>query len=467
VKVSLVQPMHADHKVVRTGKGGVFKPAQLTMPLLAACTPPDIEVEIHDEIVRPLDIERIAGDVVGITAVTPFAPRAYAIAAQLRARGQTVIMGGPHASALPDEARQFVDAVVVGEGDVLWPRALRDFQRGELAPIYRNEAPPPIEDLPRPRWELLDPAHYIIPQVVQATRGCPFSCEFCSLRNVFPGYRTRPVADVVREVEQIPYRDVVFWDDNIIGSPKYARELFQALKPLGKRWFSQATITIARSKELVRLAAESGCAGLFVGLESFRKSSLAETHKQFNHVERYKQDLRLLADHGITVMSGLIFGFDEDTPSTFAETLEGAIEIGLTGVACSILTPYPGTGLYARMKAAGRLTTSDWSRYSSDEVVFVPRNLSPEQLIEGHNWVGQQFHRLPNILRRWWNTGFVQPQVFLLSNLANRRYFSHFPPVRRHPGRDVGWVPPPPAPPPDDAPHVRRLPVIGRGAGPA
>jgi radical SAM superfamily enzyme YgiQ (UPF0313 family) len=455
VKVSLVQPLHAEHRVVKTGNGGIFKPAQLTMPFIAACTPPEFEVEIHDEIVAPLDLDKIDGEVVGITAVTPFAPRAYALAKELRARGQKVVMGGPHASALPEEAARHVDAVVVGEGDVLWPQALRDFQRGALRSIYRNERPVPLENLPRPRWDLTNPRSYVVPQVVQATRGCPFTCEFCSLRTVFPGYRTRPVRDVIREVEQIPYKDVVFWDDNIIGSTTWAKEFFRELKPLGKRWYSQATITIARNKELVRLAGASGCGGLFVGLESFSAASLKETNKAFNRVERYRQDVRLLADNGICTMSGLIFGFDEDTTSVFRETLDGAIEIGLTDIAASILTPYPGTPLFERMRRDGRLTTLDWSRYTSDEVVFTPVNLTVEQLMAGHNWVGQQFHSATNMVRRWWRTGFVNPRVFWLSNLANRRYFGSFPAVAEDPGVAL------PGPAPDvAAPGARRLPVV-------
>jgi radical SAM superfamily enzyme YgiQ (UPF0313 family) len=423
MKVSLIQPLHARYVVVKSRSGGVFKPAQLTMPYIAACTPPEFEVEIHDEIVTPLDIDSIDGDVVGITAVTPFAPRAYELATLLRARGKTVVIGGPHATAMHNEASKYVDAVVVGEGDLLWPQALRDWQRGELRQIYRNSGPVPVENLPRPRWDLLNPKHYIVPQVVQATRGCPMRCDFCSLRNVFPGYRTRPIKDVIREVEQIPYKDVVFWDDNLIGNPKWAKEFLCELKPLGKRWYSQTPITFARSKELVKLAAASGCAAMFIGLESFSTASLKGTNKSFNRVERYRSDIKLLTDHGIGVMSGLIFGFDEDTPDTFRETLDGAIKIGLGCIACSILTPYPGTAFFDRMRKAGRLTTYDWSRYTSDEVVFQPKNLTQKQIVRGHNWVGAEFYSYSSMLKRSWRTRFKRPKLFWFTNLANRRYF--------------------------------------------
>lgn len=433
MKVSLVQPLHADHKVVRHGRAGIFKPAQLTMPYLAACTPAQHEVQLFDEVAGPLDLERIDGDVVGLTAVTPFAPRAYELAAHFRARGQKVVMGGPHASALPEEAARHVDAVVVGEGDVLWPEVLRDIERGAVRSIYRNERPPPLENLPRPRWDLLDGTRYLIPQVIQATRGCPFTCDFCSLRNVFPGYRTRPVRDVVRELEQIPGKRVVFWDDNIVGSPAYARELFREMAPLGKQWYGQSTITIARSPELMRLAEKSGCRGLFVGLESFSSSSLDETNKGFNHVERYARDIRALADHGMLVMSGLIFGFDEDGPDVFRTTVERAIEVGLGALVCSLLVPYPGTPLFDRMKREGRITTFDWSRYTSDEIVFSPRQLTAEQLMTGHNWVGQKLHSVSALARRWWNLGRINPLEYWAVNLANRRYFNFFPEVEDDP----------------------------------
>jgi radical SAM superfamily enzyme YgiQ (UPF0313 family) len=437
MKVSLVQPLHADDKAVKKGGVGVFKPAQLTMPYIAACTPQEFDVEIHDEIVGPLDVDKVDGDVVGITAVTPFAPRAYQLAKIFRARGQTVVMGGPHATALPEEAIQFVDAAIVGEGDLLWPQALKDWKQGKLQPIYRNNRSVPLENLPRPRWDLLNPKNYIVPQVVQASRGCPFTCEFCSLRNVFPGYRTRPIRDVIQEVEQIPYKDVVFWDDNIIGNTVWAKELFRELRHLGKRWYSQATITIAGSRELVELAGKSGCAGLFVGLESFSTASLKETNKEFNRVSRYRQDVKLLADNGIAVMSGLIFGFDEDSLETFPRTLESATEIGLSAVATSVLTPFPGTELFERLRRAGRIETFDWSRYTSDDVVFRPNGFTKEQLIQGHNWVGQQFYTYGNMLRRWWNTGFVQPKVFWLANLADRRYQSYFEKVPQCPGLEA------------------------------
>ncbi len=436
MKISLIQPIHANYKIVRKSNGGFFKPAQLTMPYIAACTPPEFDVEIYDEIAAPLDTDKINGDVIGITAVTPFINRAYELSKIFRDRGQTVILGGPHVSSLPGEAINFADAVIIGEGDLLWPKALRDWKNDRLKQIYRNKKPLPLEKLPRPRWDLLDPKKYIVPQVVQASRGCPFSCDFCSLRNIYPTFRTRPVRDVVEEVEKIPNRHIVFWDDNIIGDPQWAKKLFIELAPLKKRWYSQATITMAKSKELVRLAAKSGLGGLFVGLESFSSNSLKGTNKGFNKVEHYKKDIRLFRDNGIAVISGMVFGFDEDTLDSFEANLHGAIEIGLTGVSCSILTPYPGTPLYKRMEKQGRLITRDWSKYSSDDVVFTPKNMTPHQLIKGHNHVGKQFYLYSSMIKRYSKNHFfynLNPRKMLDNaiefwglNLSNHRYFKLF-----------------------------------------
>jgi radical SAM superfamily enzyme YgiQ (UPF0313 family) len=443
MKVSLIQPIHADYKVVKKRKGGIFKPSQLTMPYIAACTPRDFDVEIHDEIIGPINPEKINGDVVGITAVTPFVNRAYELAGYFRARGQTVILGGPHVSALPREAVHHADSVIVGEGDHLWPRALQDWKKHELKPLYRNEAPLTLRGLPAPRWDLLSPEDYIIPQVVQASRGCPFACDFCSLRTVFPTYRTRPIRDIIEEVERIPYRNILFWDDNITGNPHWARQLFRELTPLNKRWYGQSTITIAQSEELVQLAGKSGCSGLFIGLESFSPKSLREVGKGFNQVLKYKQNIGLLRDHGIGVISGIMFGFDGDTLDTFEATLEGTIKIGLAGIACSIVTPYPGTPLFERMNRGKRLITCDWSRYTSDEAVFIPKNMTARQLVEGHNWVGQNFYTYASMVRRYWGSRFFyhptpsqmlnNAVVYWGLNLANRRYFDDVIKAGEHP----------------------------------
>ena len=432
MKIALIQPMHADYQIAKNCNGGLFKPVQLTIPYLAACTPPEFEVEIHDEIVTPLDPETIDGDIIGITAITPYVNRVYEFAKYFRKRGKTVILGGPHVSALPEEAILHADAVVVGEGDILWPKALKDWKNGKLKPIYRNRNPVSLENLPLPRWDLLNPDQYFIPQVVQASRGCPFSCDFCSLRNVYPTFRTRPVKDVVAEVEKIPNRNFVFWDDNIIGDPEWAKKLFIELAPLKKRWMGQSTITIANSKELVKLAGKSGCFGLFVGLESFSSKSLKGTNKGFNHVDQYSKNVKLMRDHGIGVISGMVYGFDEDTPETFNENLKGAIEIGLSAVSNSILTPYPGTRLFNRMKTQGRLTTLDWSKYTSDEVVFRPKNMTPAQLIEGHHQIGRQFYSYSSMVKRFFKNRFFynssisrtihNASGYWILNTSKRRY---------------------------------------------
>lgn len=424
MKISLVQPLHSDFIVMKTiTKQTIFKPAQLTMPYIAACTPDKHEVKIHDELVAPLDIDKIDGDVVGITAVTPFVHKAYSIAKELRKRGQIVVLGGPHASALPEEAIQHVDAAVVGEGDVLWKELLKDVENGRLKKIYRNSKEVPLENLPTPRWDLLDEKRYLIPRVVQASRGCPHKCDFCALSLVYPGYRCRPVDDVIAEISKIPQKQFVFWDDNICGNRAWAKELFRKLKALNKRWFGQTTINMARDKELVKLAAESGCKGLFVGIESFNSNSLEGVSKDFNKTNDYKELLQIYTDHGIGIMAGLMFGFETDDVSTFEHTLEQCINIGLTAIACSIVVPYPGTELYKKWTEEKRILTNDWSKYSSDEVVFQPHQMSGADILNGYRWLGNNFFKYGCIMKRWTKTRFISPKSFWGLNYAYRVLF--------------------------------------------
>ena len=424
MKISLIQPVHSDFVVMKTGsRQKIFKPAQLTMPYIAACTPDKYDIEIHDEIVKPLDVSKINGEVVGITAVTPFVHRAYSLAKELRKKGQTVVLGGPHASSVPEEAAQHVDVVVVGEGDFLWKDVLNDFEKGKLKKIYRNSKEIPLENLPIPRWDLMDEKRYYIPQVVQASRGCPHRCDFCALNLVYPGYRCRPVDDVVREVSMIPHKKFVFWDDNICGNRAWAKELFLKLKPLKKRWFGQSTINMAKDLDLVKLASESGCKGLFVGLESFNANSLKGANKGFNKTVEYKNLVSRLNRHGIGVMAGLMFGFDTDDSGTFDNTLRQCIDIGLTAVSCSIVVPYPGTELFQRLSDEKRLYTTDWSKYTSDDVVFRHENLSDMDIKNGYQYVGANFFKFGSIFKRWVKTGFLSPKAYWGLNYANNIYF--------------------------------------------
>ncbi|MGC4121637.1 MAG: radical SAM protein [Myxococcales bacterium] len=394
-------------------RGRLIRFPQLTMPLVAALTPAGVFDEIHhtDEIVDEVRFD-CGDDLVGITATTCAAPHAYDLADEFRARGVRVVLGGPHPTLMPQEAKQHADAVVVGEAEEAWPRLVHDFANGRLAPFYRSKQAPSLAGLPWARRDLIAGRSYGR-GVVIATRGCPHRCGYCMLRRLYhPGQRRRPVEEVVAEVESIRERAVIFWDDNLTADRDYARRLFRALAPLKKWWTSQATLDLADDPGLLALAAESGCEALFAGLESVNAASLAETHKGFNQPRRYREAIRRFHEAGIAVQAGVVFGFDHDDPSVFARTVE-ALEAAAVDVASiGSLTPFPGTELFRRLEREGRILTRDWSLYDArSAVVFRPRRMSPDELQAGLEWATRQFYSLGSIARRlghsrqglWWN----------------------------------------------------------------
>ena len=339
------------------------------MPLLAALTPPSWSVTHTDEITRAVDT-RQRWDVVGITAATPGAPHAYDLAREFRASGARVVMGGPHATLLPYEAAQHVDIVVAGEAESVWPRVLRDIEHEtryatgrhlldvrtganvEALPagsrIYRCPTPATLSGLPPARRDLIHHGGWNkwwatrAPTI--ATRGCPHSCDYCTIPLVYPQARRmrfRPVEEVAAEVGRVPDKGIVFWDDNIAANPRYAKALFRALAPLGKWWTSQATMASLQDDELLALAAASGCKALFVGLESISQASLAGAGKAHNRVADYASLLQRLHAHGIALQAGIMFGFDGDDPDIFARTVDVFGKLGLDNATISLLVPYP------------------------------------------------------------------------------------------------------------------------------
>lgn len=369
----------------------------LSLPMIAAATPDEYQIRFVDELFEPIDFDEPV-DVVGITASTAQAPRAYEIADLFRARGIPVIIGGIHASSLPHEAKAHADAVVIGEGELLWPQVLADLKSHRLQAFYSAETLVSMEQLPWPRYDIFDQRKIPRPGTtnsVQTTRGCPYDCSFCAVTAFFGRkFRTRPVADVVHQVASMPENHVVFVDDNIIGNRQYARTLFSELKHLGIVWSGQASIDVARDPDLLQLAAESGCRSLLIGLESISPENIEAVHKRQNKVHQYVTAIRTIQDSGIDVMGSFIFGLDHDDQSTFDRTLEFVQKSGLRHPLFNILTPFPGTREFDRLESEGRILTTDWSRYTSTNVVFEPKRLTPEQLQEGYDYAYREVHRI-------------------------------------------------------------------------
>ena len=373
---------------------------KLGLPTIAANTPPDVEVRIVDECVEDIDFN-VDVDLVGISVMTYLAPRAYEIAAKFRARGVKVVLGGIHVSMCPEEAKEHADSIVVGESEKTWPILVEDFRRGELKSLYEEKDLPKLENLPIPRRELFKPNSYWTTNCVQTSRGCPFACDFCTV-TIFGGnqFRLRPIEQVIEEVRRLKKGFVVFVDDNIAGNKAYAKQLFKALIPLKISWGSQASLTMARDPELLDLAAKSGCTALFIGVESISEENLAAANKRFNKVDKYKEEFRRFHDYGILIQTGMIFGFDHDDESAFERTVEFLEENNIELAMFNILTPLPGTNLYKRMDAEGRIIDRDWSHYDGRHVVFKPKLMTPETLQEGFLWAYHKFFSYPSIIKR-------------------------------------------------------------------
>ena len=393
--------------------------ARLTLTTLAALTPPDIEVKITDENVEPIDFEEDV-DLVGVTGMVMHASRTYQIAHRFRQRGIPVVMGGPHASSLPLEAKEHVDAVVIGEAENVWEGLIKDLENRCLKPFYKADTFCSMERIPSPRLDLLRKDAYMTVNCVQTTRGCPHQCDFCHVTHFFgKTYRCRPVNEVIEEVKRLEGDFLVFIDDNITGNRHYAKELFTRLKPLKKKWASQASMTLTRDPELLRLAAESGCVSLFIGVESLSSENLKDVNKAFNQAHRFEEAMKALHDHDIMVLAGFIFGLDNDDEGVFERTLRFCERNRIELPTFFVLTPLPGTPVFQRMESEGRLLHKDWSQYNGATVNFKPKLMTEETLQRGFNWVLKETYSWNSIIKRVFHP---QQRFFtrLLSNVAYR-----------------------------------------------
>ena len=404
MKLTLISPIFNREYGVTKQKIFAFPP--LNLPIVASLTPPDVDVEIVDENIEHWDYDKKMGDLVGITAMTAQAPRAYEIATEMRKRGAKVAIGGIHPTALPEEASQYADAVIVGEAETIWPRVIDDFRKNSLQKIYRNGSRPSLVNMPIPRRELLDKKGYLFRNTMQVFRGCKFNCSFCSVSRFFGrSYRMRPLDEVIKEIEFLRgnsgwSRFFGFLDDNVVGDEDYSVELFRRLIPLRIMWAGQATLDVVDMPGMVPLMEKSGCKALFIGLESSNPCSLKEAKKKWLRPEGFRAKIDYLHDHGIMVEGAFIVGFDSDEESVFEETVEFADKIGVDAAQFSILTPFPGTELFSKLESEGRIFDRDWSKYGVDEVVYRPKKISPDKLQEGYHWAWREFYSRRKIAKR-------------------------------------------------------------------
>jgi radical SAM superfamily enzyme YgiQ (UPF0313 family) len=348
---------------------------------VAGATPPDYDVSLLDESTARLDYDTPC-DLVGLTANTASAPRAYEIAAEFKKRGKTVVMGGIHATALPDEALQHAHCVGVGEAEGFWPGLLADWAAGRLQPIYRNEGYPPLEGLPFPRRDLLHRGAYFLTNTIQTSRGCPFRCSFCSVHKFFGGrYRMRPLDEVTEELRTLrPDGPLIFVDDNIFGHRERAAELMERLIPMKFNWFGQASTDTLRDEKFIALAGRAGCRIIFVGFESLSNENLAAVNKPFNKPEQAHEIVQRLHRHGIGCLGAFIVGLDEDDEGVFDRIVQFVTDVQLDVVQIAIRIPIPGTDDAALL--ADRIFDHDYSKRDGSHVVFYPQRISPPVLVE-------------------------------------------------------------------------------------
>ena len=380
------------------------------------------DVRIVNGNVGPAEIPE-GTDLVGISVTVDVLPAAIELAKACRAKGVPVVAGGIGVSSDPETARPHFDALCIGPAEGHWPRLMDDLGRGELKREYVT--PPDFrgEDLAAPSFRNALPSQCLYGNIIAASRGCPFACDFCynSTPALRGRYLHRTVESVMDEIRAKGVRHVMFIDDNFIGDLAFARALMEAMRPLRLRWNAAVSANIVDHPDLLDLMRETGCRSLFIGFESINAESVSGVHKRQNDVARYEKLVGMLHDRGIMVNASFVFGLDSDGPTVFRDTLDWVVRNRIETVTSHILTPYPGTALYERMRAEGRLTDDDLSHYDTAHVVFRPKGMSAEELYDGYLWIYREVYSWRNILRRTPKT-LSQFVPYYLFNLFYRKY---------------------------------------------
>ncbi len=398
-----------------------FRRSLLDLGLLtvAACTPPDVEIEFVDEYVQPIPYDADV-DLVALSAKTSCVVHAYEVAARFRRRGIPVVLGGIHASLRPDEALEHVDHVVIGEAEATWPEFVRAFQAGRAPRKVTADGFPPMDRIPVPAWNRIHGGDFLFHQI-QTTRGCPFMCRFCSVPDISgQSFRFKPVERVIEEIRAFPkagplkerMKALYFVDDNFISRTRYTKELLEALVPLFKKgelreWSAETTLNVAKDEELLDLFARAGCSTLIIGFESISEATLLSMDKKVNFCLTYQEAIDRIHQRGMSIVGNFIVGFDTDTTRVFRDILDFVDQHQILYPFFSILTPMPGTKLHDDYARAGRLDHTDWSRYDTRHVVFEPRHMTRAQLMDGYIWLYEQAYASPRALdrlERYWRT---------------------------------------------------------------
>lgn len=415
MKVKMILPAleEAESPYWRPIKYALFPP--LGLATLAGYFPPDDEVVLQDQHVEVLYLDDTP-DLVCIQVYVTNAYRAYKIADSYRRRGVWVVLGGLHVTSLPNEAAEHADTLILGPGEEAFPRFVSDFRQHKAGKVYMARERQ-IADIPPVRRDLIRRSRYFVPNSLVVSRGCPHHCDFCYKDAFYEGGRsfyTARVDAVLNEIDALPGRHLYFLDDHLLGNPKFARQLFDGMKGMGRVFQGAATVKSILEGDLIEKAYDAGLRSVFVGFETFSPENLRQENKFQNLARDYSACVKRLHELGIMINGSFVFGMDDDDKDTFQRTVDWGIENAITTATFHILTPYPGTRQYKRMEEAGRITTHDWSKYDTRTVVYKPLGLSAEELKAGYDWSYKEFYKWSNILRSCAND--ISPQ----------RSFSHF-----------------------------------------
>ena len=378
------------------------------------------KIKIENENISEIDFSDVP-DVVGISITVDALPRAIEIAKSFREKGAIVVAGGIHiTTALNTIDEDLFDVFCVGAAEGTWPQIMEDYENGTLKKVYRCKRLT-TQDLVSPAYDLIDPKDYLYCNIIHTSRGCPFRCDFCYNSGNDQQFINRDINIVLDEIKALNKKHIMIIDDNFTGNPKWTREFLTRLKDLHIRWNAAVSINIAFDEDMLDLMKESGCQGLFIGFESINQKAISNVHKVQNHTVDYERAVRNIHDRGIMINASFVFGLDGDTKDTFKDTLDWIVKNKIETVTSHILTPYPGTKLYDRMREEGRILTDDLSLYNTANVVYKPSDISPEELYKGYLGMYKKIYSFRNIIRRIPEKK-DQRAAYLMFNLFYRKF---------------------------------------------
>ena len=378
-------------------------------------------VEMENENIQKIHYEDTP-DIIGISVTVDTLPRAMKIAERFRKKGCIVVAGGIHVTTayetIPENA---FDVLCIGAAESTWPQMIKDFLNNSLKSVYRCQTPLTGDQIVSPAYDFLKKGEYLYCNVVHTSRGCPFRCDFCYNSAKDHQYVNRRINDVLADIKAVRSKHIMFIDDNFAGNPKWTKRFLRIITPMHLKWSAAVSINAAYDEELLDLMKKSGCQSLFIGFESVNPESVSGVHKVQNHTNEYENAVKAIHKRGIMINASFVFGLDGDTPETFRTTLDWIVKNKIETVTSHILTPYPGTALYERMRSEGRILTDNLALYNTAHVVYQPKGMTRQELYKGYLRIYKEIYSLKNIFLRCPESKDIRAAYFLF-NFLYRKY---------------------------------------------